>query len=287
MSNQICKHWKTQIVTIAIAVTGLNLIAEPAKSAVLALKDDNAIAAIDPDFSNNPVNTGVLFWTVDDVNHLFQNQFWYRTGNTGGENTLNSLNLTNVSQPTQNKVSLAYTGNNFEIGIDFTLKGGATGSGVSSLLENITIKNTGSSLLDFHFFNYTDFDLNETDDDTATINKNGARTSDSSILAREVVTPSNRYQVSPTFDILNGLSDDKPTNLNNFSGPNTGDNAYAFQWDFALGSQEVFSISTTKSISPVTVPEPTTILGVLSFGSLMLGKRSRWLNRDKKAQKIQ
>lgn len=272
------------VATIAIALTGWSLAANPAKSAILSLVDDNATAALETDSANNPINSGLLFWTVDDRDRLFQNQYWYRVGSTGGESVLSSLNLTGVTQTAPNKISLGYAGIGFEIGIDYLLDGGADGSGRSSLTQNISIRNTGSSLLDFHLFNYTDLDLDAAGDDTAIIGQNGARVFDSLTSAREVVTKANRYQVSPIFDILNGLTDNNPTDLSNLSGPLTGDSAYAFQWDFNLASSEIFSISSTKYISPVTVPEPATILGALAFGSFAMFKRSRLAKYKVKAR---
>ncbi|MBW4631240.1 MAG: hypothetical protein KME30_04855 [Iphinoe sp. HA4291-MV1] len=258
--------------TVAIILTGLGITARPAKSAVLALSDNNSIAAFEPSFSNNPTNNGILFWTVDDVNQLFQNTFWYRVGSGGSEKSINSLNLIDLIQPSANQISATYAGTDFKIAIDYRLNGNANGSGISNLLENITIQNTGntgSNPLDFHFFNYTDFDLNENStEDTVTIGRGITTVSDSITLAKEVVTPANRYQLAPVFDILNSLEDDAPTTLTNFSGPLTGDTAYAFEWDFTLAPGESFSITANKSIS--RVPEPTMTPSLIGFSGLML-----------------
>jgi hypothetical protein len=261
--------------TAAIILTSLGITARPAKSAVLALSDDNSIAAFDPSFSDIPSNNGILFWTVDDVNQLFQNWFWYRIGSEGRENSINTLNLIGLdqSQPADNQLSVTYAGTDFEIALNFTLDGGAQGSGISSLFENITIKNTGSNQLDFHFFNYTDFDLTENgEQDTTKIGSGIATQLDNFTLATEVIDPAaSYYQVSPFSNILDALEDDVTTTLANFSGPLTGDNAYAFQWDFALQPEQSFSINNYKSIALVkSVPEPTMTLGLIAFSGLML-----------------
>jgi hypothetical protein len=261
--------------TAAIILTSLGITARPARSAVLALSDDNSIAAFDPSFSDIPSNNGILFWTVDDVNQLFQNWFWYRIGSEGRENSINTLNLIGLdqSQPADNQLSVTYAGTDFEIALNFTLDGGAQGSGISSLFENITIKNTGSNQLDFHFFNYTDFDLTENgEQDTTKIGSGIATQLDNFTLATEVIDPAaSYYQVSPFSNILDALEDDVTTTLANFSGPLTGDNAYAFQWDFALEPEQSFSINNHKSIAPIeSVPEPTMTLGLIAFSGLML-----------------
>ena len=268
------------VATAAIILTGLGITARPAKSAVLALSDDNSSAAFDPSFSDVPSNNGLLFWTVDDVNQLFQNQFWYRVGSEGRENSINTLNLIGIaqSQPADNQLSVAYAGTGFEIALDFKLDGGAEGSAMSSLFENITIKNTGSNQLDFHFFNYTDFDLTENgEQDTTKIGSDMATQSDNFTFATEVIDQAaSYYQLSPFSNILDALEDDVPTTLTNFSGPLTGDNAYAFQWNFPLEPEKSFSINNYKSIAPAKpVPEPTATLGFISFSGLMLLWRLR------------
>jgi hypothetical protein len=261
--------------TAAIILTSFGITARPAKSDVLALSDDNSIAAFDPSFSDIPSNNGILFWTVDDVNQLFQNWFWYRIGSEGRENSINTLNLIGLdqSQPADNQLSVTYAGTDFEIALNFTLDGGAQGSGISSLFENITIKNTGSNQLDFHFFNYTDFDLTENgEQDTTKIGSSIATQWDNFTFATEVIDPAaSYYQVSPFSNILDALEDDVTTTLANFFGLLTGDNAYAFQWDFALQPEQSFSINNYKSIAPVeSVPEPTMTLGLIAFSGLML-----------------
>jgi hypothetical protein len=272
--NFLEKHFVSGA-TAAIILTSLGITARPAKSAVLALSDDNSIAAFDPSFSDIPSNNGILFWTVDDVNQLFQNWFWYRVGSEGRENSINTLNLIGLdqSQPADNQLSVTYAGTGFEIALNFTLDGGAQGSGMSSLFENITIKNTGSNQLDFHFFNYTDFDLTENgEQDTTKIGSGIATQWDNFTFATEVIDPAaSYYQVSSFANILDALEDDFPTTLANFSGLLTGDNAYAFQWDFAIEPEKSFSINNYKSIAPVeSVPEPTMTLGLIAFSGLML-----------------
>jgi hypothetical protein len=251
---------------------------QSAKAAVLALNDDNSVAAYDPDPATNPANTGLLFWTVDDVNHLFQNQFWYRVGSNGGENVLNSLNLLNVNQPdpTGNTLGLTYGGNGFEIGINLRLDGDVLGSKKATLFEEIAIKNTSNTALDFHLFNYTDFDL--TDDgsqDTTAINNRRASQSDRFTFTTDVVKPiATSYQVGSFGELLTALTDDAPTNLNNFSEAIATDNSYAFQWDFQLNPETSYTINNYKTIAPVSaVPEPITLIGSLSFGGFL------WLRR--------
>ncbi|WP_414575519.1 hypothetical protein [Anabaena sp. CCY 9402-a] len=242
-----------------------------AQSAVLALSDENSIAAFDTS-SSDPGNSGLIFWTVDDINHLFQSQFWYRVGSTSGENPINNLNLIglNQTQPTSNMLTASYAGAGFEIELNYRLNGGKPGSGHSSLFENIEIKNTSSNPLDFHLFKYTDFDLTDNgQEDSTKIGYGMATQFDNFTLATEVIKPSaSYYQVAPFPDILNALTDNLPTTLTNFPGTLTGENSYAFQWSFDLEPETFFSITNYTSIKPV--PEATITLGWF-IGSAALG----------------
>jgi hypothetical protein len=274
----VIKKYFLSVASATILWVDLGIISRPANSAVLALIDDNSIAAFDASFSENPSNNGMLFWTVDDVNQLFQNWFWYRVGSEGRENSINALNLIGLDQPTDNQLFFAYASTDFEIALNFTLDGGTEGSGMSSLLEKITIKNTGSNSLDFHFFNYTDFDLTGSgEQDTTKIGSGIITQSNNFTLAMEVIDPaSSHYEVSPVFNILNALEDNSPTTLASFAEPLTGDNAFAFQWDFTLEPQKSFSINNYKSITPAKpVPEPTMTLSLIGFSGLMLLWRLR------------
>ena len=279
MLNKSFNSLKVKFASVTTAAVILIGITEKsAQSAVLALSDDNSVAAFESSFSDNPSNNGLIFWTVDNINHLFHNQFWYRIGSTSKENDINTLNLIGINQtePGSNQLSATYAGTGFEIALNFELDGDAPNSGRSSLLENIEIKNTGLDQLDFHLFNYTDFDLTENgEDDTVKISSDIATQFDSLTLAKEVIKPSaNYYQVSPFPNILDALTDNLPTTLSNFAGPLSGENAYAFQWNFVLEPEKSFSIKNYKSIKPV--PEPTMSLGCLiSLASLGMLRRLR------------
>lgn len=259
-------------------VTTINTSVRPATASIFALSDDNSTAAFDPDFSENPSNHGLLFWTVDNVNQLFQDSFWYRTGNTSGEKSINSLDLLSLqqSQPSDNKISALYVGLGFEIGLDITLDGGNEGSGASSLFEDISVTNTSAETLDFHLFNYTDYDLsNSGERDTTTVNPRTATQQDDFTIATSVAEPTASYYQAAAFpDLIDALEDDSATTLENLIDPLKGDTDFAFQWDFTLDPVSSFSINNLKSIAPrdsdyKAVPEPTATAGFIAFICLL------------------
>ncbi|MDF5708943.1 MAG: hypothetical protein PUP90_15085 [Nostoc sp. S4] len=274
------------MVTAGISLISLAITAKSAKPAVLTLSDDNSVVAFDPNYSINAANNGLILWTVDDVNQLFQNQFWYRIGSQDKESPINNLNLIHLeqSQIGDKQISATYAGRGFEIVFDLTLDGDSEGSGRSNLFENIAIKNISSDKLDFHLFNYTDFDLNNNGtQDTTKIGSNKAEQFDGFTWATEVVEPkATHYQVSPVSTIFDALEDNASTTLNNLpSLLSSGDNAYAFQWDFTLDPEKSFLIKNYKSLK--SVPEPTIIPALVALSSLMLlcYLRRWWLFRNK------
>ena len=117
---------------------------------------------------------GVDQWQVSGVNQLQQEWFWFRVGSTGPQSSLDTLQLVGSPVPvdstgggTPNFVSTTYqtapaAANPFKINVTYNLTGGATGSPSSDLAEAIKITNTGTSNLQFHFFEYTNFDLGGT-----------------------------------------------------------------------------------------------------------------------------
>jgi len=236
------------------------------------LVDENSIVTIDPSSSG-----GMYSWQVDGINHLYQQWFWYRIGDTGGEQSLDNLNLL-VSNATDrdgdgnyDTLYLKYGDtSSFTIEVSYVLDGAILGSHRSDIGETITITNYSSSPLNFHFFQYSDFNLGETDDDDTAWMKNAntvVQTDPRTVFAETVGTPGpNHYQVDYWPNILDSLEDSDPTTLNNSSGPITGDATWAWQWDETINSNGSFQISKDKRIAPV--PEPTTLLLI---GSGLIG----------------
>ncbi len=267
-----------------IAVSALALaFAAPVQAVVLT--DDNSTAEIDPDDSN-----GAFDWTVDGTDHLFQQSFWFRTGSTGGESNISSLSIDNqVSTDTNgsgnsNNLFVEYGSDSpdFDIGVNYNLTGGAPGSSQSDIAETITVTNNSSNSLDFHFFQYSDFDLNNTSsDDTARLeNPNTVSQSDPAfVMSETVATPRPDHWEIDLFDnTRSSLNNGSPTTLSDSTSPLTGDVTWAFQWDRTIAGGGSFQISKDKQIRP-TVPEPAS-LGLLGIGLLGLAAVSALRRRD-------
>ena len=275
------------------------LVAGPATGAMYpgyVLQDGNSMVAVS--FSN-----GVERWDVDGFSHLGDEGdealqwFWYRTGLTGPEQRVDPTNLdfdaaaslssdSNGDGADDTVYMLYHDGlGRFDVEVTLTLDGGPVGTDNSDLAEQITVTNTGNDPLDFHFFQYADFDLGGmADDDAVTyIGKavNGVdevmvvkQTSDEHMLvAADVASVPLAHTEANTDGALRLELDDAAADDLNDSTAAAGDVEWAGQWDVELGDGEAFQLSKDKMITP----EPATLalLGGGAALTLLLRRRRR------------
>ncbi len=268
-------------------VVSLVLTPQTTSAAIITLTDGNSYLDVDldPDVDDP---SGALNWVVDGVDQLFRQWFWYRVGPTGGEATIDSLDLVGVStfsanlDPDDNGLFALYSDPNemFTIDVLYVLAGGTPGSGVSDIAEQIRIVNTSTTdTLDFSFFQYSDFDLNGTADDDTVMASNANTVSQSDpnmIISETVVAPTPSYsEVGLYSDIIDRLDDASPTTLTNFGGPLIGDATWAYQWDFTLAPGGSFIISKDKHVQRIPEPSTAVMLGTGFLGLMAFMKRAR------------
>jgi len=251
------------------------LCVNPAEAVLLV--DNNSTANIDPGSY-----MGEDDWYCDGTNNLFQQWFWYRIGDTGPEASIDTISAPLVSvvnadfDPGDETLHLRYENNTMRVDVSIELVGGAPGSGVSDLMEGITITNLTGTALDLHFFQYVDFDLAGTiSNDKVVLQYPNTfvqtdEVSDMWVSETVVVPTATRYEANIYAATLNALQDGDADNLANIPSAGIGDATWAFQWDVELLPGDSFIISKDKHID--LVPEPIT-LALLGLGGLILRRK--------------
>lgn len=271
---------KRILTTLTFALILAVMMVPPASAAPITLTDANSTAVIDP--TNQ---FGMFDWSIDNYDVMYQQWFWYRVGNNP-EQSIDTIGTPAQTLLGTNGVDLLYRANNFTLQITYTLTGGAAGSHIADIAETIKVVNTGATALDFHFFQYSDFDLSPNLVDIVNIDPS-LRFVDQvpvgpggPMMTETVVTPRPSHAEANYFaNTRNKLNDGGPTTLDDVLHAGPGDVTWAFQWDKILnGNGGTLIISKDKNVAPT--PEPGSMLlmgGALVFLSRLasrLRKRS-------------
>ncbi len=263
---------------LAAVVGAMVFVAGPWAATALAdviLEDANSAVAFDLESA-----AGMHSWTVDGVNQMQRQWFWYRLGASGGESSIDTLSLDFFQATDTNAdgrddtLRATYTSLGVRVDLGFKLAGGEAGSHSASLIEIIGVTNTGPKGIDVHFFEYGDFDLGgDGSNDVVTIwdDNSAAQQVDGCYMAEVVQTPQPiHYEAGLAPDLLAALQDLAPTTLADLNGPVHGNGAWTFEWDKELEPGGTLLISTGKNV----IPEPAT-WALLGLGGIMMIFRRR------------
>ena len=257
-----------------------------AEAAIWTLSDVNSTVKID-----DSTSVGAYQWQIDGYNNLFQHQYWYRVGSSGGEQPITNLPLisANLVGPSR-LLDLKYGNDSLEIRVNYLLIGGAVGSHKSDLGATVLVTNKTNSSMDFHLFKYTDFDIySNAGFDIGTFMglwDIWQRDQFSGFYDESVMTPQmNLWEIAFRTSLLDKLNDGNPTTLLNQTSPLVGGAdqfvTWAAQWDRTLtaasGPGSSYIIDEDNFITFAT-PEPGTLI-LLGSGLLGLwGFRKKFKN---------
>jgi hypothetical protein len=265
---------------LAFAISTALFVSE-AHAQIYGVTNRNSFALIDASSQ-----AGMRSWTVDGVNQLYQQWFWYRIGSNGGESSIDTLGAPTVTSAGPGLLSTTYASSKLSVEVDYALHGGSDGSGSSDMTERITLRNVSASSYTLHFYQYSDFDLvgSAANDHVELIRDgltglfSGATQWDGDPNNRQFaahisVTPANHAEATFWPVLVNELTDSHPTTLADTVGVvgSGGDVDCAFQWDWSLAAGGSITLDVDKNLSlpPSVVPEPSTA-ALISLGAFAL-----------------
>lgn len=269
MKPRNAKNIRLVALTFAAAV----LTSVTTSPAGVPLTDGNSTAWVDV---NSPA--GMYQWTVDGINHLNQQWFWYRAG-SGPQLPINTISPAVWSQSAPNKLITTYANTIFSVEINYTLTGG--GAGTADIDEGIKLHNFTASPLNFTFYQYSDFNLLNTPggDQVMMDSLQAYQWKGVTQVAEGIIAPSaSAYEANTTGGMGSTLYKlgNVPTLVLNNSGYASGDVTWAFQWDFLIQPGDDGIITKDKLLNIYVIPEPS-VLALVSFGfaALLLRRRAQ------------
>lgn len=244
------------------------VVLQPASSGqgqIVTLTDQNSTVQVDP-YSQR----GLFQWSPVSPSSSNQRWFWYRIGGTGPQQSIDTIGAPLVRHYGTREATILYTANNFTLSLDFLLTGSvAPPPGQlpnSDLGQSITIMNTGATALDFHFFEYSHFNLSGSPShDTVQLGRNlhglfNVALQESSpwqgLDETITIAGANHCETAYGTATLDRLNTVGGYTLNDNAGPvGPGDVSYAFEWDFNIAPQGSALIG--DDLYLISAPEPS------------------------------
>ena len=269
--------------SVLLLMSGLAL---PAFGADFAMTYKNSSALVN--ITN--AGAGIVGWNIDGINNLNYQSFFYRVGNSP-EALVQSISSTPTVSFIQvpnalSKLDVTYANSLLSVQTLFQLTGSAAGSGKAGLSETITVKNISASPLDFHLFQYSDFDLGgltggqsiqfgfDALSQPYTVTQTGGPSSLTETININSA-PIGHYRADTTAATLSSLNDGAATTLVNAANASGGNANFTYQWDIVLQPNETLTISKLMNI---IVPEP-------SVASMVLAMAALWRFKARKSSK--
>jgi hypothetical protein len=234
-------------------------------------------------WTGSTTTEGQADFSAGGGDYVYQNWWWFRVEGGTAETPLPWAGWTPPGPDVE-----SYTGGTATLGWDdglapfgdFTAELAVTidevAAGVSAtVVEAMTITNTGSDRLRLSLFNYLDVDVMDSSDDTAElVAPNHMRIADEDEYVEFLGVGADAYQVLPWNDLLAMLQDGAVTDLDSTGLPfGPGDFSGAFQWDLELAPGASMTVIEGLSINTDAVPEPSMLVMMALGGAIVIRRR--------------
>jgi hypothetical protein len=216
-------------------------------------------------------------WTVGGQNHLQTQWFLFRVGN-GLAQPINAIGPSTLLHHSADTLVLSYANAQFSLTVSYILTGGGMGAGSADILETVSVNNLSGAPLDFHFFQYSDFNLLGTpgnDQVEFLSNSSVVQTEGLFGIQEGIIQPPSNYReaaLAGAGGTQSKLLTIPGYNLNNVAGPLDGDVTWAFQWDSVIGAGQSLEIYKDKTLIVPIIPEPS-VLALVGVGVGLLLRR--------------
>ena len=262
------------LVCIALAVA---IIAMESRSlaTVVVLNDNGSTAQIDLDSS-----AGMNYWSVFGQNQLNQQWFFYRIGNTVAQ-PINSISSSTILYQDASTVSAQYANAQLSIYVTYILAGSGAGDADITELVNV-VNNTGSTLVDFNLFQYSDFNLlNTAGGDSVSISMSGGgydyvyQSKGPTQIQEAITSPvADGAEAALAYSTLGNLGSISGYNLNGSTAAGPGDVTWSLQWTRDIEGYGEFDVTKDKALHIDAIPEPSSIvLVMMGVGALGMVRR--------------
>jgi hypothetical protein len=237
----------------------------------------------------NPTGGGVGNWVVDGNNILNTTAggdqwFYYSVGAgtpTAVQNGALNISSTAVTQPAADTASFGttYAYNGYSLAAVYTLTGGQPLSGSSDLQETINVKNTQSTALTFHFFQYANFTI-----PNASVSLSSQLYRGTSLFTLAQINGGGMSLTEYVDGSLNPGANEgeiNPVSIVPITGsPATSGagSSWLLEWDVTLAANQTFILSKDIDVTGITpTPEPAQLwllsLGLVAFGGFRFYRR--------------
>jgi len=258
-----------------------------ANATVYSLTSNNSSATL-----NLGSSAGLANLTVDGVNQVNQQWYWFCVGSSGPQMDLSQITTSPfVTINSASQLTALYTNSTVSYGVQvqYTLAGQAAGSGKSGLTETARVFNYDSNIsdpaLNFNLLLYSDFTLRGpayASDQFVQEGTSGGVSTSVQTLGNfatgtnnfTAITPANRLEAALFNQTLNELTTMNGYDLNGNTSAGPGHVTWAMEWNMAVNPSSSVNLSLLDQL--VQVPEPSICsLVILGLGLTFLRRQRR------------